>query len=128
MSSLEVSFQDYQKAVEALRQGLDQANDDLDRDGAIQRFEFVIELSWKLLQKVLRERNLMVYSPRNTYREAHKESLLDDPQAWLVFWDVRNLTSHTYREQLAQEVFAKLPDFLELAKQLEKKLETAISS
>jgi len=128
MSNLHLVFADYTKAVKSLEVALAQAPTDLGRDGAIQRFEFVIELSWKLLQKVLSERKVMVFSPRNTYREAHKECLLDDPQAWLVFWDVRNLTSHTYREQLAQEVFAKLPSFLELAQQLEQKLKTAISS
>lgn len=123
MSSLEVSFQDYQKAVEALRQGLDQANDDLDRDGVIQRFEFVIELSWKALQKVLLERKITAYSPRNTYREAYKEGLIEDTEKWLEYWDIRNLTVHTYREQLAQEIFEQIPQFLELATQLVQVLE-----
>lgn len=121
--SMSLRIIDYQKAVDALTLGIEQASNDLDRDGVIQRFEFVIELSWKVLQKVLLERKITAYSPRNTYREAFKEGLIEDPEKWLEYWDVRNLTVHTYREQLAQEIFEQIPQFLELATQLAQVLE-----
>ena len=41
------------KAVKQFKKGLTQVKDQLDRDGAIQRFEFTFELIWKTLKRIL---------------------------------------------------------------------------
>jgi len=43
----------YQSALSRLAEAVDRAVDDLDKDGAIQRFEFVVELLWKALKAIL---------------------------------------------------------------------------
>ena len=118
----ELSYFDYQNAVKSLKVALELTKDELDRDGAIQRFEFTIELSWKILQRILVDRKILVHSPRSTYREAYKEGLVKDVEVWLTYWDVRKQTTHIYKKEIAEEIFRKLPGFLKIAEELVKAL------
>ena len=56
MSSL--NLEPLEKAIEQLKSGIKQSNADphneLLRDGVIQRFEYTMDLSWKLLQRYLK--------------------------------------------------------------------------
>ena len=42
------------KAHDTFKHGLKIAHSQLERDGVIQRFEYTLELSWKLLRKILK--------------------------------------------------------------------------
>jgi nucleotidyltransferase substrate binding protein (TIGR01987 family) len=95
------------------------------RDAAIQRFEFTFELAWKTLQKYLREQGIICQSPRECIKEAFKQSLISDDPIWLNMIEDRNLTSHTYNEMLAKEVFASLPEYAVKFSELEKNLTSA---
>ena len=50
------------------------------RDAAIQRFEFSIELSWKVSMKVL---GSTTAAAKNAVREMARNNLIDDPTQWL---------------------------------------------
>ena len=84
-------------------------------DAAIQRFEFSFELAWKALSGWL-ERNLTAppASPRAVLREAYRQGVIADEARWIALLLDRNLTSHTYREATARDVFARLPDHAKL--------------
>ncbi len=73
--------------------------DDRDQAGAIQAFEFSYELAWKMMKRVLEARGLEVGSPKDTFRKAALEKLIDDPEIWFEFQMKRNLTSHTYEQE-----------------------------
>lgn len=89
------------------------------RDGAIQRFEFCIELSWKVSMKVL---GLSVHAPNPAIRDMAQNKLIDHPQIWFDFLTARNKTSHTYNEEIAKVVYAEIEKLIPELKQLIERL------
>lgn len=77
--------------------------------GAIQNFEFVYELSVKMLRRQL---ELEAASPtevdessfRDLLRAAGEKGLIADVPAWFGYRHLRNLTAHTYDRVKAQQV------------------------
>lgn len=90
----------------------DAAADPVLIDAAIQRFEFCIELFWRLLQAALLREGITVASPRAALRAAYAQHWLEDEAVWLAMIADRNRTSHTYEEELAKQVLARLPGYL----------------
>jgi nucleotidyltransferase substrate binding protein (TIGR01987 family) len=91
------------------------------RDAAIQRFEYTFETTWKVLKVYLKEREgIIANSPKSVFREALSVGILDanHTELALEMTDDRNLTSHTYLEQVAQQIFEKLPAYRDLMNQL----------
>lgn len=72
------------------------------RDSCIQRFEFCVELSWKTAVKAL---GLEIKSPTVAIRDMARSDLISDTTLWFDLLNARNRTSHTYDEDIAQEVF-----------------------
>ena len=101
----------------------------LERDGAIQRFEFTFELSWKTLAKVLQQdKPLQDNSVKGIIREAAKQNLIEDVEAWFEFQHARNQTSHTYNQEIAEHVFARARTFPPYVNDLIMKLESRIKA
>lgn len=75
------------------------------RDAAIQRFEFCVELSWKVSIKIL---GLQAKAPNPAIRDMAQNGLIDDPSIWFDFLRARNKTSHTYDEDVAREVYREV--------------------
>lgn len=85
---------------------------DIERDAAIQRFEYTFETTWKTAQAYLREREFVqAASPRAVIRESFNVGLLDEESARdaLAMASDRNLTVHTYNENLARQIYERLP-------------------
>ena len=83
----------------------------VERDAAIQRFEYTFEATWKAAQLYLREvEGLEVGSPKRAARAALQVGFFDaaHTRELLAMVDDRNLTVHTYNEQLAQEIASRL--------------------
>ena len=115
-------------AVRRLREGVARCErepaDEQIRDGLIQRFEFTYELSHKMLRRYLREAGA---SPdaidrmpfADLIRTANAQGLLrGDWPAWRRFREMRARTSHTYNADVAVQVAAAIPEFLEEAEHL----------
>jgi nucleotidyltransferase substrate binding protein (TIGR01987 family) len=85
-----------QQVFEKFRQNL---NSDQEKAGAVQAFEFCYELSWKTMKRFLELRGLEVGSPRDTFRKAHEERLIKNPEIWFEFQKTRNIVMHTYNEE-----------------------------
>jgi nucleotidyltransferase substrate binding protein (TIGR01987 family) len=76
---------------------------DVVRDAAIQRFEYTFEAIWKAAQLYLREKEgLQQGSPKGVVRACLQVGLLTEEESRLamVMVDDRNLTVHTYNEEL----------------------------
>ena len=83
----------------------------VERDAAIQRFEYSFEAVWKAAQLYLREvEGLDVGSPKAVARTSFEVGILDDEEArrTLVMADDRNLSVHTYNEDLADEIAGRV--------------------
>lgn len=83
----------------------------IERDAAIQRFEYTTEACWKAAQATLFEHfGVEAASPKAVIRAAAQNGLLSelDARAAMGLIDDRNLTSHTYNEALAFTLFARL--------------------
>ncbi len=80
---------------------------DRERDGAIQRFEFTFELSWKMGKRVLEELGIFETSPREVIRELAVQRLISSSELWLRLLNLRNISSHVYSDAQAQEVYLK---------------------
>jgi nucleotidyltransferase substrate binding protein (TIGR01987 family) len=77
-------------------------------DATMQRFEFTFELFWKNLKRFIELEGKEVRSPRETLKAAYALAWISDENEWLQMLTDRNLTSHTYREELADEVYARI--------------------
>ncbi len=91
-----------------------------DRAGAIQAFEYCFELAWKTMRRILEKRGRTTNSPKETFRLAALEGLIDDVEQWFEFLRMRNLTVHTYQESEAEKVVSIFPDFTRLLEQFIK--------
>jgi nucleotidyltransferase substrate binding protein (TIGR01987 family) len=83
----------------------------VERDAAIQRFEYSFEATWKTAQRFLTVvEGLDTGSPKAAIRACHQAGLLSPAQAEhaLAMADDRNLTAHTYDETLAEAIFVRL--------------------
>ena len=84
------------------------------RDALIQRFEYSTEAYWKYLKAYLQtEHNLSANSPREVIRTGLSAKLYSEKtsQELLQMLDDRNLTSHTYVEELAESIAHRIPDY-----------------
>lgn len=107
------------RAVKRLDEVLRKEKDEFIRDSAIKRFEFTFDLSWTALKAVLKERmGIVCTSPKDCLREAYKQGLIKYDDAWLAMVDLRNETAHTYKEEMAEKVYAKLQPALNLFQEL----------
>ena len=78
----------------------------------IQRFEYSTEAFWKYLKAYLSmEHNLSANSPREVIRTGLKTKLYSEEisKELLQMLDDRNLTCHTYVEELAESIAGRIP-------------------
>jgi len=102
-------FDNFDRAFILLREVNDRGVEtlsQLEKEGAIQRFEFAFELAWKTLKDYLEQDGVIVKpaTPRNVIKEAFAASLIDDGQVWIDMMLHRNLLSHTYNSKTFDEV------------------------
>lgn len=111
-------------AFARLKEAIPEVKNQLDKDGAIQRFEFVFELVWKTLKDYAEDKGrLDAVSPRDSFRVAADLGLIEDPVIWFDFLVSRNEAAHLYDEQKADEVFSKIPEFIVSVERLIVKIE-----
>ena len=110
--------QDSERALNQFRNAIAKLNEflrtpvteDRDKAGIIQGFEFCFELCWKCIQKKVVAHNKQVGSPKQAMQAAFELGWIreSDQKSWLTMVDDRNLTSHTYKESLADEVLTRI--------------------
>ena len=117
-------FSDTIKRLEEALKEYDKYQITSSRDGVIQRFEFCTELAWKSTREYLLAQGYVdINSPKSVMKQAYADNLIDDDQAWLALLYVRNLTSHIYDENTANDIFDDIKNkYLTLLKQLLRKL------
>jgi nucleotidyltransferase substrate binding protein (TIGR01987 family) len=100
----------FEQALKTFKEALLEKPSQLERDGAIQRFEYCFDLAWKSLKHHLEKRGLMdLNSPRSVFSAAYAEAVIGDEAIWSTIILKRNASVHTYNQQLADSLFGELP-------------------
>lgn len=96
------SLDNFRKAVDKLNAALQIPKDrELVVEGTIQRFEFVVEILWKTLQRALKYEGVRINpdTPRETMKQAFAVGWLHNEVVWQDLLDRRNTTSHEYLDE-----------------------------
>lgn len=115
MNKQEATLSQFGKTVSNLREVLtklegEKENRAVFRDSAIQRFEIAFDICWKTLKtKLQNDYGIATASPKKCFQESFKQGIIDNDTIWLDMTDMRNETTHTYNEALAESVLARLP-------------------
>lgn len=112
---MQVLYKELEKAVQRLQEAIAQPKNDFLRDSVIQRFEFCVELAWKSAKKKM---GTSTTAPKEVIREMAQNEYIQDVSLWLEAVDQSNLSSHTYKEDLAEQVYAFAVDFIPQLKKL----------
>nr|WP_319565199.1 nucleotidyltransferase substrate binding protein [uncultured Rhodoferax sp.] len=99
-------FNNYLKALQTLAEAVELSQQrsltKLEQQGLIQGFEFTHELAWNVLKDYLEAQGFVgLIGSRNATRQAFKDALIQDGEAWMDMIKARNLTSHTYHTDIA---------------------------
>jgi len=119
----------YKRALKQLNSAVDLAQQrelsTLEEQGLIQSFEFTHELAWKVMKDFFHyQGNTDLYGSRDATREAFANDLITDGDGWMEMLKSRNLSSHTYNEETAEEITKKIIEhYRELFQQFLIKME-----
>lgn len=95
--------------------------------GVIQNFEFSYELCWKFMKRWLEQNYSSSFTAgitrKQLFRYAAENLLIENVEAWIVFHELRNRTSHTYDSQVSEEIFKATDDFFKHARFLYQAIE-----
>ena len=102
-------FDNYLRAMQTLGRGVELAAkrelSELEQQGLVQGFEFTHELAWNVLKDYLEDAGVSgIIGSKGATREAFKNGLLEDGEAWMDMIKARNLSSHTYNIETAEEI------------------------
>ncbi|WP_164667782.1 nucleotidyltransferase substrate binding protein [Virgibacillus doumboii] len=96
---------------------------ELERAGIIQFFKMTFELSWKLQKDYLEVQGYIIKSPRDAIKLAYQADLIKDVHVWMDALAKRNLTTHTYDEEMAKQFVDEITGtYLPVIKHLHERL------
>ena len=113
MSKLKTKLSNFRNALQRLKEAATELQQrsasDVVRDGVIQRFEFTYELAWKSTKEYLEDIGIVdKLSPKAVIKEAYAQKIILNEQNWLLMLQDRNMTSHVYKEEMAQEIAERI--------------------
>ncbi len=118
-------FANFKKALVQLKNAVELSKQRplslLEKQGVIQTFEFTHELAWNVLKDYLEDQgNQSIKGSKDAIREAFKVALIADGEQWMAMIQSRNVSSHTYDEQTAEQlVVAIINNYFPLFEQLQ---------
>ncbi len=86
------------------------------QDSLIKRFEYTLEVAWKICKKHLEEEGFaeaVTGSPKSIIRLAAQRNLISNPEAWFNYLQFRQDTSHDYSSDKAEAVLDIVEGFYE---------------
>ncbi len=117
MERLEARYKDAKRAIGTLREILHESFSAIVRDASIQRFKYTFEAYWKFIKEYLKIREgIICNSPKSCFREIFTVGIIEENETikLLEMTDDRNMTSHTYKEEVAQIIYGKLEEYSRL--------------
>lgn len=106
-------FNNYNRALVQLKDAVELSKirelSRLEQQGLIQSFEYTHELAWNTLKDFLEYNgNTGIYGSRDASRMAFKLGLIENGELWMEMIKSRNQTSHTYDENIANEIIKEI--------------------
>jgi nucleotidyltransferase substrate binding protein (TIGR01987 family) len=102
----------FEKALNKLKDILNKEESEEIRDATIKRFESTFELWWKSLQEFFKEKGITCRSPKDCFKQAFSYGLIENEDIWINIIQDRNLTTHTYQEEIAKEIYLKIKEYV----------------
>lgn len=123
-------YENFCKALRNLQEAatLEKPYNVVEQTGIIALFEICFEQSWKMMKELLEEHGRVVDpigSAKSIIKIAFQCSMINDEELWLELLQVRNLLTHTYSEEDANNAIDDINNkyiaaFEELKKEVEK--------
>jgi nucleotidyltransferase substrate binding protein (TIGR01987 family) len=97
---------------------------ELEKEGMIQRFEYTFELAWKTLQDLLEYKGYDgIAGPNPVLEQALLDGYITDEAGWRRMKKSRELTSHTYNSDTAEDIARNISaGYYDLLQALENRL------
>ncbi|HBS47629.1 TPA: hypothetical protein DEO28_04675 [Candidatus Dependentiae bacterium] len=122
-NSLEKSINSLERSVEKYKnKKFTDLNDYQEfRDSIIQRFEFTTDIFWKFISDYLKDEYSMqldIIRPKPVLKESQNVGILSQEEHDLAIKMIesRNITSHSYNEELAEKITHEIPQYFDLIK------------
>ena len=105
-------FSNFKKALQQLEQAVvfsrTKELSELEKQGVIQTFEFTHELAWNVIKDYFEyQGETELHGSRNATRLAFQRGIIENGHIWMEMIISRNKTSHTYNEEIAEEIYQK---------------------
>lgn len=100
-------FLNYSKAVNQLKEFTVKGSElnKLEKQGMIKAFEYTYELAWNTIKDFYEyQGEVNLQGSRDTFQLAFSRGLISNGDDWMKMLKDRNLTSHTYNEEIADEI------------------------
>lgn len=103
-------FDNFKKALDnlsdAVELALQRELSRLEKQGLIQAFEIVYELSWNVIKDFYQSQGeVSIQGSRDAFRTAFNRGLISNGELFMKMIKSRQLTSHTYNEEIADEIY-----------------------
>ena len=103
-------YEHFSMALNQLKKFIEKGDlNELEKQGLIQAFEYTYELAWNTIKdhyEAQGETN--INGSRDAFRLAFKRGLISNGELWMEMIRSRTMTSHTYNEELANEIAEKI--------------------
>jgi nucleotidyltransferase substrate binding protein (TIGR01987 family) len=99
-------FSNLKKAVGQLNRFIDKGElNELEKQGLIQAFEYTYELAWNTIKDFYEaQAETGIQGSKDAIRMAFNRGLIENGETWMKMVTSRTLSSHTYNEELAEEI------------------------
>lgn len=106
----EILYQTFQKAYFKLKEFIDTDNKtEISQMAIIHAYEYTFELWWRAVQKHLEYiEDIQDYGPNATIKNAFQYGVIEDGQTWMDMLKDRNMTAHTYKEDVANDIYQRI--------------------
>jgi len=105
-------FDNFGRAYVRLRQIIEVGHErelaEIEKEGAIQRFEYTWELAWKVMKDYLQASGttFKTTTPTSVIKAAFQAGLIENGEDWMDALDARNKMSHVYDLEVFEQVIA----------------------
>jgi len=130
MGKLDQRLASFDAALKTLEEVITKPSSDIIRDATIQRFEYTMETAWKTLKHFLADHEgIECDTPKGCVRQAFKAKLLDEQETEMCLQMVndRNLTSHTYIEEIARKIATAVPEYAKLLRKIVNRIKKQLT-
>ena len=106
------SYKTFKKAYLKLKEFVETDNgSEKDRSAIINAYQYTFELLWKTLQKYMQQLEMLdELGPGNVIRTAFQYNIIDNGSIYMSMLKNRNLITHTYKEDVAEEIYTRIKE------------------